>query len=90
MTRNNQIREELENMSNQAIIDSVKLDEAKRLTDLQQTLRLSQNAIQLLLEGRFPGTHCKVVQESIEWLQAIARNVETQLPKKEGKTEESK
>lgn len=61
----------------QAVVDT----EAKRIADLTNTLRIVQNVINLVMEAKFPGTHAEVIVQSIHWLQAVAKDVEKQIPK---------
>ena len=66
-------------MSNQAIVDNIKETEEKRIQELTNTLRLTNNAVNLILEAKFPGTHAEVVIQTVRWLQAVAKDIERQL-----------
>jgi hypothetical protein len=51
----------------------------KKKSDLTNLLRVTDNTTKLLTEGVFPGGACLALAESLNWMQAIKKDIETQL-----------
>ena len=66
-------------MSNQAIVNSLVDDKAKKVAELESVYRLVTNNINLLNDMEIKGAYAMPMAEVLNWLEAFKRSVKENL-----------